>query len=139
MITENHLASSPHLPRHDDIPALYSELSRDDSIVQLPSQFQGQEDKDSQDKVEEDKAEESATGNIEEFESQQSSESLLKKEKMEKKMEMEKREKMKVAKNKRFDPMLGTPTERTGSPLKKRPLRYLGFTLLFVMHCTEIF
>ena len=26
--------------RHDDIPALYSELSRDDSIIQLPAEFQ---------------------------------------------------------------------------------------------------
>merc|ERR1719422_1804070 len=29
--------------RHDDIPALYSELSRDDSIVMLPSQFSSQD------------------------------------------------------------------------------------------------
>jgi len=28
--------------RHDDIPALYSELSRDDSIIHLPSQFMSQ-------------------------------------------------------------------------------------------------
>ena len=29
--------------RHDDIPALYSELSRDDSLVMLPSQFSSQD------------------------------------------------------------------------------------------------
>merc|ERR550519_2659078 len=28
--------------RHDDIPALYSELSRDDSVINLPSQFMSQ-------------------------------------------------------------------------------------------------
>ena len=28
--------------RHDDIPALFSELSRDDSVIQLPSQFLSQ-------------------------------------------------------------------------------------------------
>merc|ERR1719264_936908 len=29
--------------RHDDIPALYSELSRDDSVVMLPAQFSSQD------------------------------------------------------------------------------------------------
>ena len=28
--------------RHDDIPALYSELSRDDSVINLPPEFQSQ-------------------------------------------------------------------------------------------------
>ena len=42
--------------RHDDIPALYSELSRDDSVVMLPSQFSSQ---DSLDESKQGQAEES--------------------------------------------------------------------------------
>ena len=34
--------------RHDDIPALYSELSRDDSLVMLPSQFSSQDSHDAE-------------------------------------------------------------------------------------------
>ena len=130
--------------RHDDIPALYSELSRDDSIIQLPAEFQSQDSslepqvkevKEAVQEVTEDAMEEtekavndteniseteaeddkiSGTEQIEEFDSSAESESLLKK------------AKMKEMKNARFDPMVGTPTERMArSPRRSAWLTFL--------------
>ena len=47
--------------RHDDIPALYSELSRDDSVVVLPDQFSSQ---DSLDESKQSQAEESSSQSL---------------------------------------------------------------------------
>ena len=161
--------------RHDDIPALYSELSRDDSIIQLPAEFQQSQESSSSSqslqkdittpaeanplgeplttldasKDTDDSFEASApvkdisevtdlevltnTENIEEFDSdnQEESMSLLKKAKLRdlknKRYEREKSEPSADVKAKTFDPMEGTPTERTRSPLRrKRPLRLRG-------------
>ena len=156
--------------RHDDIPALYSELSRDDSIIQLPAEFQQDSSSSSQSlqkavvttkgnpdqaedpqtsteaedlfeasattegisKVTDTPQEISNTENIEEFDSedQEESMSLLKKAKLRdlknKRFDHEKLDSTTDLK-KKFDPMEGTPTERTRSPLRrKRPLRLRG-------------
>ena len=152
--------------RHDDIPALYSELSRDDSIIQLPAEFQQSQDSlSSSQSLQKDVApteekppesdnllqppetedmfetsvdvenvskekEAACTENIEEFDSedQEESMSLLKKAKLrELKNRRYDRDRV-VADSKaaKFDPMEGTPSERTSrSPLRRRikPLR----------------